>query len=455
MNQDVFKLPSPGRSFVVDTLANLNEEKLAFLTKCSREYGDIVPIQIGINQSLLLNCPGYIEQVAKDRTLFVRSPHVRIALQGLLGEGIFLKEGESWFHQRRITQPVLYHKRITTFGDIIVAYTERLLDTWQDGEIRNVQSDMMRLTLDIIWKVIFNHELSEEEAQDIAYILGISTRLFDSKPQEGFNDLEQQSGTKNLRYERILEQTDRYIYSLIQWRRQSGEHPGDLLSMLMELRDEDNSSQMSDKQLRDEVMTLVFAGQEALAVVLSWTLILLSQYPQVQTKLLTELNEVLGGRCPSVSDLPYLCYTDWIIKEAMRLYPPVAVMPRIAIQDYEIDGYKVPTGATLLISPWTMHRHPRYFKDPDTFNPDRWDHDLEKRLPRGVYFPFGTGPRICIGKSFAQMEMVLIVATIARKYQLPLVPDFRIIPWATITLRSKQGVPVKLKILHNKGAKQC
>ncbi|MFB2980254.1 cytochrome P450 [Microseira sp. BLCC-F43] len=443
MNQEVFNLPGPGKESVVDTLANLNEDKLAFLTKCSREYGDVVPLQVGINQVLLLNCPSYIEQVAKDRSLFVRGPHVRTALQRLLGEGIFLKEGESWFHQRRITQQVFYHQHITTYGETIVAYTERLLNRWQDGEIRNVQPDMMRLTLDIIWKVIFNDELTEEEAQDIGYILGISTRLFESKDQEGFND--QQLATQNLRYERILEQMDRYIYSLIQRRRQSGEESGDLLSMLMQVRDEDNNSQMSDKQLRDEVVTLLFAGQEALAVVLSWTLILLSLHPEVQTKLLTELNEVLGDRCPSVADIPYLCYTKSIIKEAMRLYPPVAVMPRIAIQDYEIGGYKVPAGCTVLISAWTMHRHPRYFEDPDKFDPDRWDNDLEKRLPRGVYLPFGNGPRICIGKSFAEMEMVLIIATIAQKYQLTLVPDFQIVLWATITLRSKLGVPVKLE----------
>ena len=443
MNQEVFNLPGPGKESVVDTLANLKEDKLAFLTKCSREYGDIVPLQVGINQVLLLNCPSYIEQVAKDRSLFVRGPHVRTALQRLLGDGIFLKEGESWFHQRRITQQVFYHQHITTYGETIVAYTERLLNRWQDGEIRNVQPDMMRLTLDIIWKVIFNDELTEEEAQDIGYILGISTRLFESKDQEGFND--QQLATQNLRYERILEQMDRYIYSLIQRRRQSGEESGDLLSMLMQVRDEDNNSQMSDKQLRDEVVTLLFAGQEAVAVVLSWTLILLSLHPEVQSKLLTELNEVLGDRCPSVADIPYLCYTKSIIKEAMRLYPPVAVMPRIAIQDYEIGGYKVPAGCTVLISAWTMHRHPRYFEDPDKFDPDRWDNDLEKRLPRGVYLPFGNGPRICIGKSFAEMEMVLIIATIAQKYQLTLVPDFQIVLWATITLRSKLGVPVKLE----------
>lgn len=443
MNQEVFNLPGPGKESVVDTLANLKEDKLAYLTKCSREYGDIVPLQVGINQVLLLNCPSYIEQVAKDRSLFVRGPHVRTALQRLLGDGIFLKEGESWFHQRRITQQVFYHQHITTYGETIVADTERLLNRWQDGEIRNVQLDMMRLTLDIMWKVIFNDELTEEEAQDIAYILGISTRLFESKDQEEFND--QQLATQNLRYERILEQMDRYIYSLIQRRRQSGEESGDLLSMLMQVRDEDNGSKMSDRQLRDEVVTLLFAGQEAVAVVLSWTLILLSLHPEVQTKLLTELNEVLGDRCPSVADIPYLCYTKSIIKEAMRLYPPVAVMPRITIQDYEIGGYKIPAGCTVLISAWTMHRHPRYFEDPDKFDPDRWANDLEKRLPRGVYLPFGNGPRICIGKSFAEMEMVLIIATMAQKYQLTLVPDFQIVLWATITLRSKLGVPVKLE----------
>ncbi|MEC4817934.1 MAG: cytochrome P450 [Scytonema sp. PMC 1069.18] len=443
IDRDVFKLPGPGRTSAVDTLANLNEDKLAFLTKCSREYGDIIPLQIGTKTVLLLNSPNYIEQVSKDRRLFARGPDVRNTLQRLLGEGIFITEGEPWFHQRRIIQPVLNYQHITTYGDIVVGYTERLLDTWQDDEIRNVHSDIMRLTLNIIWKVIFNRELTDEEAQDIAYMLGISTRLIESQEQPEFND--QHSATKNLRYERILEQTDRYVYSLIQWYRQRGEDSSCLLSMLMQVRDEDNNCQMSDRQLRDEVMTLVFAGQEALAVVLSWTLILLSLHPQVQTKLLTELNQVLGDRSPSVADLPHLSYTEWTIKEAMRLYPPIAVMPRIAIQDYGIDGYKVPIGSTILVSAWTMHRHPRYFEQPDTFNPERWANDLEKQLPRGVYFPFGNGPRICIGKSLAQMEMVLIVATIIQKFQLKLAADFNLIPWATMILHSKQGVPVKLQ----------
>lgn len=435
MNQDVFKLPSPGKDFVVDTLANLDEEKLAFLMRCSREYGDIVPIYIGENPALLLNCPYYTEQVAKDRILFARSSHVRTALQGLLGESMFLKEGESWFHQRRMTQPVFRQKRVMTFADSVVAYTQRLLATWNDGEIRDVQSDMMRLTLDIIWKAIFSHELSEEEAQEIAYLLGISTRLFESEEPQ------------NLRYKRILEWANRFIDAQIQQRRQSDESTDDLLSMLMEARNKVNDNQMTDNQLRDEAMTLVFAGQEAVAVVLSWALILLAQHPQVHDKLLQELNTVLGGRSPSMSDLPNLRYTDWIIHEAMRLYPPVAVMPRITVEDYKMNGYTVPAGTMLLTSQWTMQRHPRYFAEPDTFNPDRWENNLEKKLPKGVYFPFGSGPRICIGKSFASMEMVLILATIAQNYQLSLAPDFQIEPWATITLRSKQGVPVQLKII--------
>lgn len=227
-----------------------------------------------------------------------------------------------------------------------------MLDTWQDGEIRNLQPDMIHLTLDIIWKVIFNHELSEQEAQDIAYILGVSTRLFENLPQEGFNNkLEEYSTTKNLRHERILQEMDRYIYSLIQRCRESSEDPGDLISMLMQVRNEDDNTQMSDQQLRDEVVSLLFAGQEAVAVVLSWTFLLISLHPEVQTKLQTELNEVLSDRCALVADLPHLCYTNSIIKEAMRLYPLIAVMPHIATQDYKIDSYKVPTGCTVLMSP--------------------------------------------------------------------------------------------------------
>jgi len=240
---------------------------------------------------------------------------------------------------------------------------------------------------------------------------------------------------------------DAAIYKLIEQRRSSKEDTDDLLSMLMAARDEETGQQMNDKQLRDELATLMLAGHETTANALAWTWMLLSQHPQVRDKLQDELNEVLAGRSPPVADIPQLHYTSMIIKESMRLYPPVAIFGREAVQDCMIGNYTIPEGCVIEIAQWVMHRHPHYFDNPEGFLPERWADDLEKRLPRSVYIPFGDGSRICIGKGFAQMEAVLLLATIAQRFQLNLLPDRAIVPQASITLRPDHGIKVQLKQL--------
>ena len=244
-----------------------------------------------------------------------------------------------------------------------------------------------------------------------------------------------------------LPKMDEAIYSLIQQKRNSSEEAENLLSMLMHTRDEETGQQMNDKQLRDEVATLMLAGHETTANALSWTWMLLSKHPDVRSKLQTELNQVLAGRSPSVEDIPQLQYTNMVIKESMRLYPPVSIFGREAARDCTIGEYAVPEGCLIQISQWVMHRHPRYFENPEVFQPERWKNDLEKRLPRGVYIPFGDGPRICIGKGFALMEAVLLLATIAQKFQLDVLPDFPIVPEPSITLRPASGIKVRMKQL--------
>ncbi|WP_392534201.1 cytochrome P450 [Nostoc sp. C117] len=444
-NQDISsKLPEPVRDSLFDSLDNLNEYKLEFLKNCSREYHELIPLQIGQIQAILLNCPNYIEQIFKDRKIFTMSPDVRVHLQRLLGEGILLKEGDLWLRQRRMNQPIFQQKQIINYADTVVECVKCMLDTWQHDEIRDIQPDMLRLTLKIIWKIIFNQYLTNEEAQDIEYVLAKTTGFLENKDSEKFNNREPASIPEDLHYESILKQMDGYIYSHIKQRRQNTEYSDDLVSMLIQASYEDGS-QMSDKQVRDEVVNLILAGQEAVAVALSWTFILLSLHPQSQTRLLAELNEVLENHSPSIADLPRLSYTDWVIKESMRLYPPIPIMIISTNEDYEIGGYKVPANYPFIISAWTMHRHPQYFKEPDTFNPERWSDSLEKQLPKGTYFPFGEGSRICLGKYFAQMLIVLIISTIIQEYELKLIPNFQLILWSTLTLRSKEGVPVILK----------
>ncbi|MBW4682870.1 MAG: cytochrome P450 [Microcoleus vaginatus WJT46-NPBG5] len=444
MTQDIFDLPGPEGNSLVGNLVDFGQSPLEFMTKCVQKYGDIIPLRLGLTPACVLANPEYIQYVLKERELFVKSRGLK-ALKTLLGEGLLSSEGDSWFRQRRLTQPIFHQKRIAGYGEVMVAYTERMLESWKDGETRDVHADMMRLTLNIVMKTIFNSNITEGEAKDVAHALDVAMDWFESKRKQGFLILEWFPRPENIRYRNAIQQLDKNIYKIINQRRVSGEDSGDLLSMLMQAQDEEDGSKMTDKQLRDEAATLILAGHETTANTLAWTWMLLSQNPEARTKLQEELKEVLGDRAPTMADLPRLRYTDMVIKEAMRLYPAVANMARQAIKDYEIGGYQVPAGCAIIMSQWVMHRHPRYFEDAEQFKPERWAGDLEKQLPRGVYFPFGDGPRICIGKGFALMEAVLLLATIAQKFELNLVPEHPIVPQPSITLRPEYGIKVTLK----------
>jgi len=253
----------------------------------------------------------------------------------------------------------------------------------------------------------------------------------------------------NLRYLRGARALDALVYRIIREHHENGAQGDDLLSMLMQARDEDGG-RMSDAQLRDEAVTLLLAGHETTALVLSWTWYLLSRNPAVEAELHAELDRVLGDRPPSPSDLPALRYTENVILESMRLYPPAYAIGREALRDCKIGEYDVPAGTTLIMSAWVMHRDPRWFDDPLTFRPERWADGLAQRLPRHVYRPFGGGPRICIGNTFAMMEAVLLLATIGRRFRFTAVDNREIKPFPTITLRPQGGVPMRVERRHSR-----
>ncbi|MGB3652380.1 MAG: cytochrome P450 [Rivularia sp. (in: cyanobacteria)] len=439
--KDIFELDAPKGSSIAGHLLDLGRDPLEFLTDCGRNYGDIIPLQLGLTPACLIVNPDYIEQVLKDRNSFIKSRGFR-ALKTLLGEGLLTNEGESWFRQRRLAQPVFHQKKINGYGKTMVEYSEAIGD-WADGETRDVHADMMSLTLKIVMKCIFNQDVGEGEAKNVANALDVAMDWFESKRKQNFLIWEWFPRPENIRYRNAIKKMDESIYSLIQQKRDRNEDGKDLLSMLMQARDEDDNSQMSDRQLRDEVATLMLAGHETTANALSWTWMLLAQHDRVETKLWDELKTVLDGRLPTIEDLPQLQYTNMVIKESMRLYPPVSLFGREAVEDYQLDDYQIPSGCVVMLSQWVMHRHPKYFDNSEEFIPERWD-DLEKRLPRGVYIPFGDGPRICIGKGFAMMEAVLILATIAQKYKLKLVEDHPIVPQPSITLRPEHGIKVEI-----------
>jgi cytochrome P450 len=449
LNAPVRFPPGPNGDFITGSLSGYSSDPLGFLSNCAHQYGDIIRFRFGSLVCYMLNHPDYIEEVlVTKRSLFPRYLN-EDGGNRVFGNGLVTSDWDFWRNQRRMIQPAFHRERIAAYGEVMVAHTNRMLATWEPGEIRDIHQDMMYLTLLIVAKTLFDADLTPD-VEDIGKAVKVVVQHLDEN--RGSNALLVLLGSvlfrwlptpRQLRFQKAIQRLDDIVYCTIREHRATGKDTGDLLSMLLEVQDS-GESQMTDKQLRDEVMNLVLAGYDTTASALSWTWMLLSQNPEVEAKLLEELQAVLGGRTPTVADLPQLRYTESVVLESMRLYPPIWMISLQAKQDCEIGGYPVPAGTLVIMNQWVMHRDPRYFDNPEEFEPDRWADDLAKRLPTYAYFPFGGGPRVCIGKSFAMMEAVLVVATIAQKFKLTLVPEHPIVPRPSISLCPKHGMKMLL-----------
>jgi cytochrome P450 len=395
-------------------------------------------VRFAHRRALLVFHPDLIEEVLVARSRdFVKSPGVRL-LQPLLGNGLLLAEGDVWLRQRRLVQPAFHRQRLTAYGEVMATYTERHLAGWTPGRPVDVHAEMMALTQAIVGKTLFDANVEDDsaaigEAQGVM-MRDFITRLTTFRPPMWLPTL------ANFRARRAIGRLDAVVYRIIGARRASGEDRGDLLSTLLAARDADDGSRMSDRQVRDEVMTLLLAGHETTAVALSWALYLLAQHPPVDAALAGELRAVLGGRRPTAGDLPRLRYLDMVVTEALRLYPPAYAMGRQAVRATEVGGHAIARGMIVAIPTWVVHHDPRWFPDPEAFRPERWADDAAGRLPRYAYFPFGGGPRQCIGSAFALMEAGLVLATIRQRLRLELAPDQRITPTCYVTLRPEPGI---------------
>lgn len=365
-----------------------------------------------------------------------------------MGNGLLISDGDYHRQQRTLAQPAFHTKRIQTYGQVMVSYTERMLAQWQTGQVLAIDTEMMRLTMFIVAKTLFNADVTteaEEAGQAIQELQEAANREY----KRSFSVPLWIPTPNNRQFRRGAAILDEIITQIVADRRakaQDGEveDTGDLLSMLLLARSEDGQP-MSDQQVRDEAVTLFAAGHETTSNALTWSWYFLSQHPEVEARLHVELQEVLGGRAPRVGDLSHLPYTQMILKESMRLRPPAWILNgRVAIEDIELGGYHIPSGSILFISPYQMHRLPHYFPDPERFDPDRFRPEREKELPRYAYMPFGGGPRICIGNAFAMMEAQLILATIAQRYQLILEPDQEVELLPQITLSPKGELQMKV-----------
>ena len=411
--------PGPKGSPILGVMPEFNRDSLAFITRC-RSYGDVVRARFFYVTAYFLYDPDHIEYILSTNARnFIKSMSVRSNFfHRLIGNGLLTSEGDFWRRQRRLAQPAFHRQRISSYGDVMVEYTERMMSHWQEGEIHDVHRDMMRLTLEIVAKTLFNADVSGD-ADRVGRILAEIVKPFASQATLKWILDNRLPTPAHRRFHRLAREIDDIVYRIIEARRESGRDEGDLLSMLLQAQDEDGS-QMTDQQLRDEVMTLFLAGHETTALTLSWAWYLLGRNPEVAAKFHAELDEVLGDRLPTVADLPRLQFTEMIAKESMRLYPPAYGVGRQAIDDCEIGGYHIPGGSQIFAFSWVLHREAKYFADPESFRPDRWTDELTNRLPKYAYFPFGGGPRICIGNYFAMMEIVLVLATIGRRFRLAL-----------------------------------
>ncbi len=441
--------PGPVARGPLGNLPQIRRDRLGLLVNSVRDYGELVHFRMATRHVILLANPEHIRHVFQDNysNYSKQTPGFKV-LRAFLADGLLTNEGDSWFRQRRIAQPAFHHARIATFAKTMTAAATELADRWDRDNLAetNVTAEMMRLTLRIVGQTLLSTDVTQE-ADRVGQALTVALHSADSSIDRLVNIPQWIPTPGNIRLRRALKALDSVVYEMIRHRREHRHQTPDLLSILMDASDEDTGESMNDRQLRDEVMTIFLAGHETTAVALSWTWHLLSKYPIEAQRMRNELATVLGGQPPDFDDLPRLTYTTKVIKESMRLYPPAWITSRCAIGPDRIAGYNIRPGTIIFASPYVTHRLPRLWENPEQFNPERFSAEQSKKLAPFAYFPFGGGPRQCIGNTFAMMEMTLVVATLAQRYRLNAVPGPQTEPAPGITLRSNRPITVRRELI--------
>ncbi|MGW8318676.1 MAG: cytochrome P450 [Candidatus Promineifilaceae bacterium] len=441
--------PGPGGHFLVGSTPELRQDPLGFFLDLTRQYGDVAHIRLMGVSAFVVNRPDYIKHVLQDNNHnYSKDTEDYRMLKPVVGNGLLTNDGPDWLRQRRLIQPAFHRQKVAGFGQLMVEAAKAMLDRWAARPAPeaplDVAEEMRRLTLRIVGEALFDVDLSDEASEvgrAFTYINeDLSGRLYD-----GYFIPLRIPTPRNRRFRQAKETLDKVVNDIIRERREQPDERQDLLAILIAAQDEETGQGMSDEQLHDELITLLLAGHETTAVALSWTWYLLSKYPEVMAKLHAELATALDGRDPTVDDLPNLPCTHRVLQESMRLYPPAWGISRKAEDDDVIGEYFIPAGSVIFLLPYTMHRHPDYWDDPDAFDPERFLPERAQERPQFAYFPFGGGPRLCIGADFAMVEAQLVLATVAQRYVLKLVPGHPVEPQPLITLRPRYGLHMTVR----------
>jgi cytochrome P450 len=429
----------------IDHLLSVMKDPLAHMLRISR-YGDVVYYAVGRGKRKMnvyhFYHPDHVREVLVTGQRFYEKGESIDHLKELLGEGLLTSSGDFHLRQRRLAQPAFHKKRIAAFGNLMTGYADRMINGWQDGATLDVAEEMKQLTLEIVVKSLFDSDLDQTDPtlkEALNNLNDWAERiLLPPNLARLLGKLPLPATRRFNKARRVLNST---MDRLIAERRASGTDHGDLLSMLLQATDEEGDrTGMSNVQVRHEILTMFLAGHETTSLALMWTWYLLSQNPPVVAKLHAELDSVLAGRAPTVEDLPRLPYTEKVFMESMRLFPPSYATSRYTVTEQQMGGYTIPAGSRIILSQYVNHRDPRYFADPEKFDPDRWTPEFRASLPKFAYWPFGGGPRLCIGEPFAWMEGALLIATIAQRCDFQLLPGHPVATRPQVTLRARYGM---------------
>ncbi|WP_227938256.1 cytochrome P450 [Alkalihalobacillus deserti] len=436
----------PKGNLLTGNLSEFQKDPLSFMAKLAKDYGDIAPFRLGPFQKIfLVSNPELIKEIlVTKQQKFSKSLDLQV-VKDIVGEGLLTSEKDFHLSQRRLIQPAFKHTHIMSYAQSMIDVTSKYIDGWEHGKDYWISKDMMNITLGIISKTMFNMEF-EKGAKVIGEPLDTYMKLAIKRMRAILKWPLWIPTKSNRTYKRTIRELDDVLYKIIEKRRNSLDTHQDLLGILMAARNEENGLGMSDRQLRDELMTIFLAGHETTGNALIWTLFLLSQNPRAEQKLHEELDQVVGARQIRPDDFNLLLYTQNIIRESLRLFPPAYVIGRQVDEDLELGGTSLKKGDMIMISQYVMQRDARFFENPDSFIPERFEGDLLKKIPTYAYFPFGGGPRVCIGNHFAHMEAVLVLACICQRYRFSLADHHHEIkPQPLITLRPRRGIQMHVE----------